>query len=576
MEDSVQLTIHNLPVMGSELDVGVISSKLMVLFQGEDATCSDDACAYGIGQLEVLSSSQDGVEISVSTPSWRLPFGVTQQLVKARVEHSSRPDLRLEFQYVYEAVVPSITSATPIFGFDSESTEVSVTIRYFPYLSGVRVSFGDFVLADMDVTVWPSTNRERTQISFKTPRTVYGQYTVKISPKSCPMLEYCIDDAGWVETNSETVDNDQGGQTTTTWTTKCEWVASNLDSLGQLCHTPIDGYAAVDTVRAKCPAACGACPSTCPKFVTFTFDKRNSLAPRVISDTSLMQAKQKEAISGIRIQHFPAAAQYTGITAYFMDEHDTVLYDVNVQQQDVSYVSSIYTITQILVPDALKEAPEAMYTLKLATESNFVESSVRLSYFAFDGLAPRVISVLPMNIPNIIQTYGKTLHLRSKVTVVVSNFPQDAPPTDVFALVGVMSVRAELVSIENLVTCGATEIDCSRTKLVLRFPAMEVEGTQQVTLYPTKPGFSPARFQVNYVQTCDYEAYCNSLALLPDYKMLLDHPVSTCEVQYLHESSDDARADDTLHRGPAKAPQQVVPWFGRESSTCQRSRPRIS
>jgi len=198
------------------------------------------ACADGIGQIEVLSSSQDGVEISVLTPSWRLGVGVTQQTVKARVEHSLRPDIRLEFQYVYEEAVPSIVSAAPRFGFDSDSTEVSVTIMYFPYPSGgVRVTFGDFLLSDMDVTVWPSSNREKTQISFTTPGgTAHGQYDVKITPKSCP--NSCpSDDAAWVESKSETRPNNQGGQTTTTWTTKCAWVASNLDNLGQLCRTPM-------------------------------------------------------------------------------------------------------------------------------------------------------------------------------------------------------------------------------------------------------------------------------------------------------------------------------------------------
>ena len=87
----------------------------------------------------------------------------------------------------------------------------------------------------------------------------------------------CRDDPDWMETNSETVDNDQGGQTTTTWNTKCEWVASNLDNLGQLCNTPIHGYAAVETVREKCPLACGLCERV--KWTTCTSDCYSNSPP---------------------------------------------------------------------------------------------------------------------------------------------------------------------------------------------------------------------------------------------------------------------------------------------------------
>jgi len=308
-------------------------------------------------------------------------------------------------------------------------------------------------------------------------------------------------------------------------------VASNLDNLRQLCREPMYGYASVATVREKCPAACGACPTACPKFVKFTFDKKDSRAPRLLSDTSLVGAKQNEAIAGIQIANFPASAYITGVTAYYMDENDAVKYTVAVSTEDLIYVNRIHTI-RVPIPHALKSAPDAMYNLKIATVQAWIESSVSLSYFAFDGLAPRAVSVVPQNIPTIIHTGGKSLDLRSTVSVVVSNFPQDAQLDRVFALVGRMSLRATLVSIEHLVTCGPTEIDCNRTKLVLRFPAMEVPGTQQVTLYPAKPGFSLAKFEINYQKTCDYESYCQSLALLPDYKMLLDYPVSACEVQY--------------------------------------------
>jgi len=42
----------------------------------------------------------------------------------------------------------------------------------------------------------------------------------------------CTDDAAWIETKTETTPNNQGGQTTTTWNTRCVWVASNVDNLG--------------------------------------------------------------------------------------------------------------------------------------------------------------------------------------------------------------------------------------------------------------------------------------------------------------------------------------------------------
>jgi hypothetical protein len=188
--ESVTMTLHNLPVMESDLDMAVITSQLMVLFGSADE--------YKMGQVEVVSASRSGVVITVRTPPWYLRAGLTQELVQALLIHTSRPDVGIEFSYVYEAVPPRVASASPTTGFDNARTEVYVTIENFLYPSAVRVAFGEFLVADTDVTIWPATNREKTEMSFLVPITAHGQYTVEFSRTSSDFSDF----ACWCETST--------------------------------------------------------------------------------------------------------------------------------------------------------------------------------------------------------------------------------------------------------------------------------------------------------------------------------------------------------------------------------------
>ena len=70
--------------------------------------------------------------------------------------------------------------------------------------------------ADDENTVKVGFVREVQQNSADVPSD--GMKWWKVGEFTAPA---CTDDPDWMETNSETVDNDQGGQTTTTWNTKC-------------------------------------------------------------------------------------------------------------------------------------------------------------------------------------------------------------------------------------------------------------------------------------------------------------------------------------------------------------------
>jgi uncharacterized protein YfaP (DUF2135 family) len=122
----------------------------------------------------------------------------------------------------------------------------------------------------------------------------------------------CTDDPAWIETKTETTPNNQGGQTTTTWNTRCVWVASNVDNLGQLCHTPIDGYASVATVREKCPSACGLCGGAACGTLVSTFKGPEGYVP---ADNNYLVVSRK---SGYYTGYF---ATYIGFSGFELTTH---------------------------------------------------------------------------------------------------------------------------------------------------------------------------------------------------------------------------------------------------------------
>ena len=204
----------------------------------------------------------------------------------------------------------------------------------------------------------------------------------------------CRDDPDWMETNSETVDNDQGGQTTTTWNTKCEWVASNLDNLGQLCHTPMYGYAAVETVREKCPAACSVCSDcTTLEFPSvFTYLEPPSVVCRVApaQASTAFQSQLK-----LTVHNFPGVTNLMQLSAKFTYASGEVI-SASVEsfvQLDDSLPSEMMQSLEVRVftPQGSRVvAGDCMLSL---THAQYPSSIANAPFMFTDPAVPRVVKI---------------------------------------------------------------------------------------------------------------------------------------------------------------------------------------
>ena len=129
----------------------------------------------------VQSSNREATDLWIISPPWNIPDISTFKIVKCRIEHSLHAGVVLEYQFIYELTVPRIKSVGPTSGFDQQCTEVFVSIDYFPYPSGVVVTFGDKPVLASKVKVWPVSSKESSYISFETPCPEHpGQYSVTL------------------------------------------------------------------------------------------------------------------------------------------------------------------------------------------------------------------------------------------------------------------------------------------------------------------------------------------------------------------------------------------------------------
>ena len=444
--DIIKMEISNFPLVSSDATVSVL--------------CGDQDV---MSEVIVQSSNRESTEVWVVTPQWSLAAGVAFDVVKCKIEHSIRPDVTLEFNFVYEAARPKIVQISRTSGYDIENTEVFVSIDYFPYPSEVRVTFGDLVLPISNVAVWPVSDRHNTMLSFICPNTQgAGNYSVVFTPRSCAI--------------------------------------------------------------------------PCENSIRFTFHKLDSMASQLVSPAAISGPIQNEFMPTIRILHFPGSSAKA-----FFYRTDLLVAAVDVLAEDIS-VSDDISLLRIKQPLEIKQLNlmgQYSVTIKAVTGSG--DTIVAdIIYNVYDGLIPRVIETFPTQIPSAASSCSNALLLRSKLILVVSNFPQDLQESDVIVLVGRDSRLADITSMRMLEVCSSNTVDGCKTQFVLKLPASNSPGSQEVSVQSSLLE-TPLTFQVEYVLPCDFDSFCDSMSMVLDSQMLLEAPTAECDVRYCIDVMPDPR-----------------------------------
>jgi len=160
-------------------------------------------------------------------------------------------------------------------------------------------------------------------------------------------------------------------------------------------------------------------------------------------------------------------------------------------------------------------------------QQNVLQKTVSFPLVVVDCTLPRVISVQPARVPNVMSIAGRTLLLRTSVSVICANFQPQL--SDVYVMVG--SETAAVTNVKVLATCLQGDLDCSRTQIVFRSPALESPGHKIVQISSSLLQ-TPLTLTVEYTPPCDFVLFCQKYALVFDYKKMLSNPTLTCSAEY--------------------------------------------
>ena len=169
---AVSIKIHNFPVVEPSQDV---SAQVGALF--------DSAMN---ARVFVQSSSKSETSLVVETTEIDLR-GQLSRTVLLQIYLISNPSQTVSIDYLVKESVPAVTGLVlPSRGTDKGGVLTSVRIKYFPYPTECIIQFGEVSVNETSITVSAASTKQMSTISFFTPATGPGVFTVRVTPKVCP------------------------------------------------------------------------------------------------------------------------------------------------------------------------------------------------------------------------------------------------------------------------------------------------------------------------------------------------------------------------------------------------------
>lgn len=149
------------------------------------AQFGDDAA--NLGQVSVMSYSPEESRIVIVSPPIIIPDGKASLTVDVALIPMSNTERAVVFPFTYFRPRVSVEHFSPSRGSDEGGATVFCDVAYFPFPADPAIFFGVGGLSPSSVQVWDDFSDARSsRISFVTPKTEPGDYTVTIRPFSCP------------------------------------------------------------------------------------------------------------------------------------------------------------------------------------------------------------------------------------------------------------------------------------------------------------------------------------------------------------------------------------------------------
>jgi hypothetical protein len=264
----------------------------------------------------------------------------------------------------------------------------------------------------------------------------------------------------------------------------------------------------------------GGCKDPCKHAVYFSFLQVDSTVPVLMTPIPSGGCLSAASVSGLRLEKFPD--QVDGVDAVFASEQ--AAYNVSVDPNVLKTEGDVTHLSSLPVPAGILPG---QYSISLKVRQNVIEKIVSFTYLIYDCTLPRIISVAPEIVPNVISFNGRKLLLKTKVTLIISNFlPQIS---DVSVTIG--SEPAEITMVKGLGACSLTETDCNRTMIDFMSPALESPGVKDAYVSSSLLE-TTLQFTLEYVSPCDFASFCQELNLVFDYHALLANPSIVCQIRY--------------------------------------------
>jgi cysteine-rich repeat protein len=195
---------------------------------------------------------------------------------------------------------------------------------------------------------------------------------------------------------------------------------------------------------------------------------------------------------------------------------------VALNSSSVTFSNSELATVTVMVPPC---SVDAILDVLIVICNRQIHETILLKYHFFDGNALRTVSLEPKFVPVSRLVWGSMVWLRPEVVVIIANFPDGLNVSSILVSCG--ELEAEVASLWDMTSCAdGAVVDCRRTKVVLRLPAVESPGVRNITISTMHSEFVVGA--IDYIEGCDFSQQCGKSKDL-DLLRVLAMPVVTCD-----------------------------------------------
>jgi hypothetical protein len=274
-----------------------------------------------------------------------------------------------------------------------------------------------------------------------------------------------------------------------------------------------------------------SCPQ-CGKSVTFPFTLRDINQPELLKPipTKGQRYPAADVLDFVRINKFPTSHLKLAIRCV-VDSRTTFTVDptfVKLIELKDGVASISYRRPPINITGMINVSIDIFFQIQ--GDKGTDVASLVFPFEIYDETLLRVVMQSPEAVSTRLVLYGRTMELRSRMDLILSNFPPSTPSSDIRVLL--LGGEADVLSISEISNCVNLLGDCRRTRVSIFLPAVDPPGVWSGQL--SIKGNPVLDFNVTYFTPCDLKEFCEARGQVVDRYLLSTRVPTTsdCGPQY--------------------------------------------